>query len=89
MCSGGDDELVEEDAGGEESWSHDEESREGEAVEDAALVDAGPVEVRNVGSDGGLEIAEGVVRGLGWGLREDAGRRMAAQGDAIHGLFPF
>ena len=65
---------MEEDAGGEESWSHDEGSREGEGVEDAALVDAGPVEVRNVGFDGGLEIVEGVVRGLGLDLRVRDGR---------------
>ena len=65
---------MEEDTGGGESWGHDEESREGEAVEDAALVDAGLVEIRDAGSDGGLEIVEGVVRRLGLDLRVRAGR---------------
>ena len=42
-------------------------------MEDAALSGAGLVEVRHVSSDGGLEIVEGTVRGLGLNLRDSPG----------------
>ena len=79
--------MVEEDAGGEQGRGGDEESGEGEAVEEAAFSGAGLMEVGYVSSDGGLEVVEALGRGLRSG--DDAGCGMAAQGDVTYGPSPF